>query len=426
MCDDIVVVLADSAQAESGIAQAEHACELGQRWFFDVPEAESPTCTIAAQPATTAEGIEHAAQLLYKSRYPLIYGMRHASCETQQAATSLADWLGACIDTPTSLHHGPWGVSFQGVGEVTSSLGEVANRGDLLIFWGVDPVTTHPRHFERYSALPKGMFVPRGRADRTLVVVDIEPTPTADAADLFLKVTPGRDFEALWTLRALIAGHQPDAEQVLADTGLSLDVWQDLVDRMKQARFGVMFFGTGLALTRGRHLNTEALLAVVRDMNAHTRFVAKSMRGSGNVAGADNVLAWRTGYAFAVNLAHGYPRFNPGEYTANEILTRGEADAVLLVGCDMDEDLTPAARQDLASVPHVVLGHRPTAEAANATVAFQTSVTGIHTGGTAYRMDEIPLPLRPAVASTLPSQLEILAAIERRVRELQAAGDAAS
>jgi len=420
MCDDIVVVLADGR-----IAQAEHACELGQRWFFDVPEASSPTCTIAGQPATVAAGIERAAQLLFHARYPLVYGMRHASCEAQQAATSLADWLGACIDTPTSLHHGPWGVSFQGVGEVTSSLGEVANRGDLLIFWGVDPVTTHPRHFERYSVEPKGMFVPRGRADRTLVVVDIQPTPTADAADLFLQVTPGRDFEALWTLRALIAGHQPDADQVLADTGLALSVWQDLVERMQQARFGVMFFGTGLALTRGRHLNTEALLAVVRDMNAHTRFVAKAMRAGGNVAGADNVLAWRTGYAFAVNLAHGYPRFNPGEYTANEILTRREADAVLLVGCDMDEDLTPAARQDLASVPHIVLGHRPSAEAASATVAFQTSTPGIHTGGTAYRMDEIPLPLRPAVASPLPSEVEILEAIERRVRELQAAGDAA-
>ena len=231
---------------------------------------------------------------------------------------------------------------------------------------------------------------------------------------MFLQVTPGRDFEALWTLRALIAGHQPDPEQVLADTGLALSVWQDLVERMKQARFGVMFFGTGLALTRGRHLNTEALLAVVRDMNAHTRFVAKAMRAGGNVAGADNVLAWRTGYAFAVNLSHGYPRFNPGEYTANEILTRHETDAVLLVGCDMDEDLTPAARQDLAGVPHIVVGYRPTAEAVSATVAFQTSTPGIHTGGTVYRMDEIPLPLRPAVASALPSELDVLTAIERR------------
>jgi formylmethanofuran dehydrogenase subunit B len=415
MCDDIALVLADTK-----IAQAEHACELGQRWFFDAPEAHAPRCTIAGQPAALADGIQHAAKLLTAARYPLIYGLRHASCEAQQVAASLADWLGACIDTPTSSHHGPWGVSFQGVGEVTSSLGEVANRGDLLIFWGVDPITTHPRHFERYSVEPKGMFVPRGRADRTLVVVDIERTPTADAADLFLQVTPGRDFEALWTLRALIAEHEPDAAQVLADTGLPLATWQALVERMKQARFGVMFFGTGLALTRGRHLNTEALLAVVRDMNAHTRFVAKAMRAGGNVAGADNVLAWRTGYAFGVNLAQGYPRFNPGEYTANEILLRREADAVLLVGCDLDEDLAPAARQELAGVPHIVLGHRPTSEAAGADVAFQTSTPGIHTGGTAYRMDEIPLPLRPAVASPLPRELEVLEAIERRVRELQA------
>ncbi len=420
-CDDIVLTLSNG-----GIVQAMQACELGQRWFFDLPIAGSPASTVHGQPVDLPAAIEHAAQQLAHARYPLVYGLRHASCETQRAATSLADWTGACLDTPTSLHHGPWGVSFQGVGEVTSSLGEVANRGDLLIFWGVDPITTHPRHCERYSVFPKGMFVPRGRADRTIVVVDIHRTPTADLADLFLQVTPGRDFEALWTLRALAAGREPDADQVMADTGLPLDAWQDLFHRMKQARFGVMFFGTGLALTRGRHLNTEALLAVVRDMNAHTRFVAKSMRGSGNVAGADNVLAWRTGFAFGVNLARGYPRFNPGEYTANELLTRGEADLVLLVGCDLDEDLTPAARQELAKVPHIVVDHRPTSEATSAVVAIQTSVAGIHTGGTVYRMDEIPLPLRPSLDSSLPNAFEILQAIERRVRSLQAVGDPAS
>ena len=74
------------------------------------------------------------------------------------------------------------------------------------------------------------------------------------------------------------------------------------MERMKQAKYGVILFGMGLTMTRGKHLNSHALLSLARDMNAHTRFVCKPMRGHGNVTGADNVLTWRTGYPFAVNL----------------------------------------------------------------------------------------------------------------------------
>jgi formylmethanofuran dehydrogenase subunit B len=288
----------------------------------------------------------------------------------------------------------------------------------------VDPATTHPRHFERYSLYPQGMFVPRGRADRTVVAVDVRRTATADAADVFFQVKPDSDFEALWTLRALAAGRNLDAAQVRATTGVPLDAWQDLVARMKRAKFGVMFFGGGLAMTRGKHLNTEALLALVRDLNAYTRFVAKAMRGEGNVTGADNVLAWRTGFAFGVNLARGYPRFNPGEYTAKEVLARQEADVALIVQCDATRelgtgDLGDAAQHHLQTIPRIVIESRPTASGEGAAVTFHTATAGIHSGGTVYRMDEIPLPLRPAIPSSLPSDEDILRQIERRVRELQ-------
>ena len=54
------------------------------------------------------------------------------------------------------------------------------NRADLVLYWGSDPVESHPRHMERYSLLPAGEFVPQGRSGRTLVVVDVQRTATAD------------------------------------------------------------------------------------------------------------------------------------------------------------------------------------------------------------------------------------------------------
>ncbi len=53
-----------------------------------------------------------------------------------------------------------------------------------------------------------------------------------------------------------------------------------------------------------------------------------------------------------------------------------------------------------------------------ATVAFTTATYGIHVAETVYRMDEVPIPLRPALASPYPSD-EVLTMLEKRIRELQ-------
>ena len=86
------------------------------------------------------------------AQYPLIYGLSDTTSESQRVATSIADWTGSNLDTTSSVCHGPSGMGVQGVGEVTCTLGEVRNRGDLIIFWGANPAESHPRHFTRYSS----------------------------------------------------------------------------------------------------------------------------------------------------------------------------------------------------------------------------------------------------------------------------------
>jgi formylmethanofuran dehydrogenase subunit B len=419
VCDDIEVAVRNGA-----LVAAERACELGQSWFFSHQHKQRPSCRIAGQPATVAEGIERAAQILAAAKYPLIYGLRDTTCEAQRVAVGIADWIGGTVDSTTSLDHGPSGVSFQGVGEVTCSLGEIANRGDLIIFWGSNPADTHPRHFSRYSLFPTGMFVPGGRQDRTCVVVDVHPTKSAESADIFLQIKPGKDFEALWTLRALAQGQTLDAVEVAEETGVPLSVWQDLIERMKRANFGVILYGMGLTMTRGRHLNSEAVWALVRDMNAYTRFVARAMRTGGNAIGADNVLTWQTGYPFGVNLTRGYPRFNPGEYTAAEMLARNEPDAALIVTGDPMSDFAPPARERLAAIPYVSLDFRESPTSRAATVAFTTAAYGINTAGTVYRMDDVPIPLRPVLESNHPSDFDVLSGIEQGVKQIRGAARA--
>ena len=190
---------------------------------------------------------------------------------------------------------------------MTCTLGEVKNRADFMIYWGGNPAECHPRHFTKYSLTQKGKFTPNGRKDRTMVLVDIRETPSAKAADLFVQVKPGKDFEMVTALRALVKGQRVN-EAAVAETGQTVAKLQELVDMMKAARFGIIFFGMGLSMTRGKHMNSAGVLMLAAEMNAFTKFVAMPMRGHGNVTGADVVMRYTTGYPFGVNLCRGYPR----------------------------------------------------------------------------------------------------------------------
>jgi len=413
VCDDIDVTVENNR-----IVEAKRACVLGKAWFLNHHADDRASCLIEGSPAPVEEGVERAARILTEARYPIVYGLSDTTSEAQRVAVGIADWIGGIVDTTTSVCHGPSGMAFQGVGEVTCSLGEIANRGDLIIFWGGNPAESHPRHFTKYSLMPKGLFVPNGRKDRTAVGIDVRNTKTAKAMDLFFQIKPRRDFEALWTLRALAKGLTLDAAQVKEDTGIELSRWEDLMKRMKAARFGVILFGMGLTMTRGKHLNSEALLSLARDMNAFTRFVVKPMRGHGNVTGADNVVSWTTGYPFGVNLTRGYPRFNPGEYTTADTLARGEADAALIIASDPMANFSQAARERLQSIPYIALDPKDTPTTRAATVTFTTATYGINVAGTVYRMDDVPIYLRPAFPSSHPSDFDVLSAISRRVQEL--------
>jgi formylmethanofuran dehydrogenase subunit B len=401
VCDDLRVTV-DAGR----IAAIKPHCPLAETWFLkqNVSSNASPA-EVAGKPVEIAAAIAAAAAILRDAKLPLIYGLARSSTPGQRAAVRLADELGAIIDTNASTCHGPSIVALQAVGESTSTLGEVRNRADLVIYWGSNPAVSHPRHMERYALEPRSQFVPGGRADRTLVVVDSRATETAKAADLFVQVKKGSDFEVLWALRALVQGKPFDVAEV---GGVKLEVLADLAARMKGCRTGVVFFGRGLSLGPVGHADVEALLRLTTELNAFTRFYARRMRIYGDVAGADSVLTWQTGYPFSVNLARGYPRYSPGEYSAEACLARGEVDACLLVGGEGIRTLSDQARARLDQIPTIVLDYASAERLMAPNVRFTTAVYGIHRAGTAYRMDEVPIPLRGFLPSPLPSDDEVL------------------
>ena len=416
VCDDMDLTVDDENHR---ITKAKNACVLGKAWFAEHTIEDRPFALIDGKPATTAEGVEAAARILANARMPIIYGLSDTTCEAQRQAVAVADLIHGNVDTTTSVCHGPSGIAFQGIGESTATLGEIKNRADLVVYWGGNPAESHPRHFTRYAVTPKGMYIPNGRKDRTVIMVDVRRTPSTPVADIFLQVKPSSDFELAWALRALVKGRKLDPS-VAEKTGIPLAQMENVAQRMKNCRYGVLFFGMGLTMTRGRHFNSGAVLALATDLNEYTHFVAKPVRGHGNVTGADNVVSWQTGYPFGVNFSRGYPRFNPGEFTTVDLLARGEADAAMFIATDPGSNFPKAAIEHMKKIPVIALDTKATDTTQLAKVAFTTATYGINTGGTVYRMDDVPISLRPAFPSPYPGDEEILTAIKKRVAELLA------
>src|SRR5712671_6693631 len=93
VCDDMELTVEGNQ-----ITKAKNACVLGKAWFLNHHVEERPVATIDGQPATLADAVERAAQILAKARYPIVYGLSDTTCEAQRFAVAIADRIGGCVE----------------------------------------------------------------------------------------------------------------------------------------------------------------------------------------------------------------------------------------------------------------------------------------------------------------------------------------
>ena len=263
-----------------------------------------------------------------------------------------------------------------------------------------------------------GFYIKDGKKDRQIWVVDVRKTISATVADRFVKVAPGSDLEVLCALRAIARGKVLDVDEV---GGISVKELTELVEAMKNAKYGVLFFGLGLTQSKGRHRNIDAAIRLIQDLNVYTKWGMMPMRGHYNVAGANKTSTWQTGYPYAVDYARGYPRYQPGEYTAVDMLVRGEPDAVLNIAADPAAHFPKEAVKHLSKIPVINIDPKRNMTSLLATVNIPTAIAGIECDGAATRMDGLPLYLKKVVdppEGMLPDR-DVLRMIYEEVRRLK-------
>ena len=436
-CDDITVTADDNR-----IVEARHACGMGETWFGD---GSAPGLVLADGDDVGMDvALDAAAALLAGAARPLVYLAPELSCEAQREAVAIADAVRARLDSVTTATILPTVLAQQERGRAAATLGEVRNRADLVVFWGVDPAARYPRYAERYAPDPPGLHVPDGRRSRTVVAVDIGNARGPADADLRVSFAAADEVAALSMMTAAVSEvglkpdfdapvrlkrdsdaqvrRKPDPTSSADDVGSGFsrsgsDVGSGfsrsgiglLLDTLLAARYAVVVADPepGAAKENRDAGRAAALVALTQALNGRTRCALSLLRAGGNRSGADAVMTWQTGYPTAVDFWRGAPVYRPYAASADGF------DVVLIAG--VGSEIPAALLEATAHIPLIVIGPQASEVGLpHARVAVDTAIAGIHEGGTAFRMDDVPVPLRPSLEGP-PAAAAVLADLRRRL-----------
>ena len=152
---------------------------------------------------------------------------------------------------------------------------------------------------------------------------------------------------------------------------------------------------------------------LVTALNASGRFAVLPLGGTDGDLTAAQVTTWQTGFPLRVSFAGGKPAYDPWQHSAQRLLARHEADAVVFVSA-----LDAAHAPPESGAPVIVFG-RPGTRTGNCSVFIPVATPGLHHAGHLYRTDNVvALRVRKLAESTLPSAAlalqMILGAMEKR------------
>ena len=381
LCDDVTVEASDHR------VQLRPECLLGAEWFSQrMRRLDEAPATINGEPADVESALVRAAELLRGARRPLLHGFDGATVEDARAAVALADRLGALVSTGAVAARWPGAPATALRGVSTATLGEIRDRSRLVVVWREDPETTHPRLLER---LGFGSADSRLGGERVLAVIDDRDTATARRADLRLSWQRELDLEALTSLHVLQRGLAVRSRGLVGELG-------GLLDRLRSVPHAAFVYGPGLTDGAGGQRRALALHELVRALCQERHVVTLELPATFGTRGADDVLAWQTGYGGAVDFAGGHPEL----VTATRPLAAGE-------GVDVALRVESAPARLPAGVREIALGSLP--GGAEAEVSIRTAAAGLSAVGTAHRLDGVPLALQAPCPDDSPTAAALLA-----------------
>lgn len=380
-CDDIVLRYEDDR-----LVTIDRACPAGEAWLGQ-PHSLEPTATILGKPVELERAIDEAVRLMVASKAPVIEGLTNLTLEAAREAVLLARDLSASVIPrplpPSSFLRSGWEAP-----EFTATLGKVRTTADLVIFWRADPLTTHPRHLERYSYFPPLL----SERTRTLVVVDdltsSKPHLTAKEATHCIELTSGslpfnEDLELILTVELLLRS-KPVSHLSGESHKRTLENATRLASLIGDANHTHLFVGVEASESPAACDTLHGLAARVR---AEHHVSVSSLSSPGNIWGVQELATWLLGAPIPVSLAPD-AQGDAGEWkclSPNHSLSPDSFDLQVLLGCELADGETSAA-----SNPSITFASQIDPAA---TVSFAVPGLDPRLNGTVLRNDGITLTL---------------------------------
>ena len=395
LCDDLAI------QNERGrLKVLENGCPRAKAGFERAPVESYPR--IKGKKASIEAAVRAVKQRLKKARMPLFAGLG-VDAAGMRGIMRLADQTGAVLDHMHGAALSRNTLVLQERGWINTSLAEIKNRADLIVFAGTD-ANRYPRFFERAIWPSKALFN-SGRRELVYLGEGLNTRPGigpgGERPALFCCKTD-RIGELFSTLRAILAGVEIDAREV---AGIGLPALRALADRMKAARYGVIIWSAADLDIPHAELTIQGLCELVKDLNRFTRFAGFPLGGADGAATALNVCAWQSGYPPRVSFNRGYPDYDACRYSTARMLQDGEADALVWVS-----SFGPAHASPRAAVPTIVFATPDTRLDCAPEVFIPVATPGVDHGGQLFRTDNVvALPLKRLRHSPYPSVGALLA-----------------
>lgn len=390
-CTDIDIVIQDGK-----VTRIYPPCPVAEKGFR-VETDDPPSHGSGGAYASNATCIEEIYRRLRAARLPLIWIGSGISYENQRSAVKLAKTLCACVDTPASKNAFGITRAYAESGMHWLSLGGLQEKVDTLVFWGCDLARKYPRFWER--------FVKNGRVQRLVNVNSLLPAADNEVV-LNLPINPQLCLEILTQLRLMNKNQAVAASPLL----------HALFTAIHASRYGCFIFDP---TQKACHpVTLRQAFQLIQEMNdtREERWFGLLLERGVNATGASTALLLETGYPGAVRFVENSARFSSLEWSAEYLIDNEETDLVVQVGqvdSQIQDKLIGKIEQNPQKMGYIVLDSNPPVSAQAAWLPVKPF--GLNSGGTALRMDGLPIPIRPVFDSP---GWELTEALERLAGEV--------
>ena len=410
LCDDL------SVRNEHGqLYVSANACRLSRQGFAAPPPATE--ASLKGAPATIAQAVRAASKILQQSGKPLIAGLG-TDVDGIRAALQLGEMTGAAV-SHTQEHLAAHNLkALQTRGGIMTTLAEVKNRADTVIFIGNNVTGDHPRFIERFINTPHSLFVGKNRKlgylgrpgtkeldecdDHTAVVISGHSDEIADNLALLRAKLAGTDVN----VRSTSTGGERGIAHITDIPVAKNRKLNQIVGMIRDAEYGILVWSPAALPQDHADLIIRSLLDLVRDLNTWQRFAGLSLSGSNGAASFQNVATWQTGFPAGINFRSGFPS-DAGADTS-------VADSLLWISAFTD-DAPPAL-----NVPTIILSAHQTGMS-DADVYIPIGIPGIDHAGSLFRTDNIiNMPLKQVRDSGSHSAARIIREIISHIESIPA------